>query len=70
MRNGLSLQRARRAHARSPPCSAPSNRATAAGEFVNNSVIIALDEEGRTIARLDGLRDSQLLLAALTRSPD
>lgn len=45
-------------------------RATADGEFVHNSVIVALDEEGRPMARLDGLRDSQPLLAALTRSPD
>ncbi len=45
-------------------------RATASGEFVHNSVIVALDEEGRPLVRLDGLRDSQPLIAALTRSPD
>jgi protein SCO1 len=45
-------------------------RATAAGEFVHNSVIVALDAEGRPMARLDGLRDSQPLLAALTRPAD
>jgi protein SCO1/2 len=40
-------------------------RATAAGEFIHNSVIVALDTEGRPLARLDGLRDSAPLLVAL-----
>lgn len=42
-------------------------RASTGGEFFHNSVILALDEEGRPITRMNGLGDSSELVAALGR---
>jgi protein SCO1/2 len=40
-------------------------RETGAGQYAHNSVILALDGEGRPIARLEGLRDSRPLIDAV-----
>lgn len=40
-------------------------RATADGQFFHTSVIVALDGEGRTTARMDGIGDASNLVAAL-----
>jgi protein SCO1/2 len=40
-------------------------RAVAGGQFVHTSVIVALDRDGRTLARLDGLGDATPLVEAL-----
>lgn len=40
-------------------------RAVAGGQFVHTSVIVALDRDGRALARLDGLGDATPLVEAL-----
>lgn len=40
-------------------------RAVAGGQFFHTSAILALDRDGRTLARMDGLGDTSGLIAAL-----
>ena len=40
-------------------------RALASGEFAHNAVIVALDGDGRPLARMEGLGDNAALVAAL-----
>jgi len=40
-------------------------RTIAGGDFAHNAVIVALDRDGRPVARIEGLSDSEGLIAAL-----